>query len=70
MNICHQGNVNSLGDIDGLEQFVVSFLFVEVVVNCIFVEHALFNKHQRLDVLQIYVLLQCSGKEEEVLEDT
>ena len=68
-NISHQWDVDSLGDIDSLEQFVVSLLFVEIVVNCIFVEHALLDEHQRLDVLQIYVLLQCPRKEEEVLKD-
>ena len=70
LNVSHQRNINTLSNIDSLEQLVISLLFIEIVVDCVFVEHAILNKHQRLNVLQIYVLLQCSRKEEEVLQDT
>jgi len=50
-NIGHEGEVDSLCDIDCLEKLVVALLLVEVGVYCIFVEHILFDIHQSLDIL-------------------
>lgn len=66
----HEWYVDALCDVDGLEELVVALLFVEIVVDRVLVEHALLNEHEGLDVLEVYILFEGAGKEEEVLENT
>lgn len=44
-DIGHQRNVNPLGNVDSLEELIVPFLLVEIIVNDVLVEHGLLNEH-------------------------
>lgn len=69
LDVGHEGDVDALGDVDGLEELVVALLLVEVVVDDVLVEHGLLHEHQRFDVLEVDVLLERPREEEEVLQD-
>ena len=69
LDVGHQRLVDAFSDVHVLEKFVVAFLLVQVAVNRVSSEILVVDLHQQLDVFEVYVLLQRSGQEEQVLED-
>lgn len=70
LDVGHQWYVDALCNVDGLEEFVVALLFIEVVVDGILVEHVFLDEHEGLNVFEIDIFFEGAGKEEEVLEYT
>ena len=70
LDVVYQGLVDALGHVELLEEIVVLLLFGVEVVDYGFVEDFLLHVHQWLDVFEGDFVLESSGKEEEILDDT